>query len=73
VKLFTYGDIFSARQEFGTSVLNGKLIVIGGYDGSFLNDLYSTDDGTNWVKLVTKGDIFSARNTFGTEFFNGKL
>jgi hypothetical protein len=38
-----------------------------------LNDLYSTDDGTNWMKLISKGDIFSSRAYFGTAVFNGKL
>ena len=47
---------------------------MGGYDGSkFFNDIYSTDDGTNWVKIVTNGDVFSARDSFGTAVFNAKL
>ena len=48
--------------------------MIGGWDGSkHLNDIYSTDDGINWVKIVTNGDVFSARVSFGTAVFNGKL
>ena len=47
---------------------------MGGWDGSkALNDIYSTDDGTNWVKIVTNGDVFSARSLFGIAVFKEKL
>ena len=50
VKIVTNGDVFSARDSFGTVVFNGKLQVMGGWDGSkFLDDIYSTEDGTMWT------------------------
>ena len=74
MKIVINGDVFPGREKFGIAVFNGKLYVMDGQDGSKLfDDIYYTNDGTNWVKIVTNGDFFSARSLFGTAVFDGKL
>ena len=39
---------FNARYNHQTVVFNNKMWVIGGYDGTFKNDVWSSSDGFFW-------------------------
>jgi len=45
--------LFSARRTFGSAVLNGNLVVMGGYDSNGLNDTWFSPDGTSWTRMDT--------------------
>lgn len=63
---------FSTRQYLQTAVFNDKLWLIGGYDGSFRNDVWSSNDGVNWTQVSANAG-FSARSDHQVVSFNGKL
>lgn len=72
---------FFARENHSVTVWNNKLWVIGGYepyqDGASLdikekNDVWSSEDGINWV-LVTEDAGFPVRRGHSTVVFQNQL
>ena len=63
--LSSQGDTPSARSGHSmTALADGTAVLLGGYDGGFLNDTYSLSvSGTtaSWTSLNSQGDIPSAR------------
>lgn len=67
---------FSLRRNFGTAVIDGKIIIIGGYIQSGLreelaNDVWiSEDEGQTWKQIKentgSPTDTFTKRQKFGT-------
>lgn len=45
--------MFSSRSDHVMLELNGKLLVIGGFDGSYLNDVWRSEDGINWSPILS--------------------
>jgi len=46
----TGGSLFGGRSGMSLFIYNGKMYLFGGFNGTtYLSDLYSTVDGTNWV------------------------
>jgi len=66
---------FSSRYYHSVAVFNNKIWLVGGYDSgskSFLNDVWSSNDGINWVKESVP-ETFEARGNHELIEFNGKL
>jgi len=63
---------FSARQVPGLAAFNGRLFLVGGYDGQLRNDVWSSADGKNWTQ-VTPAAAFSPRRSFCMAVYNGQL
>jgi hypothetical protein len=59
---------FSARAGLKATVLNNKIIVAGGFDGSYKNDVYSFD-GTTWTTLTANAG-WAIRGYFGMSVLN---
>ena len=51
----TYRSHWSARGEHAAVVFNDKMWVLGGYDGSRKNDVWSSSDGANWTNANARG------------------
>src|SRR3569623_1061649 len=64
--------VFGARFGHQTVVFNNKLWVIGGWDGTYLNDVWSSSDGQSWTQ-ATAAAAFSGREGFKAIAYNGKL
>lgn len=61
------------RIFYGTAVHDGKIWIIGGYDGkNYLNDVWSSADGVHWQQ-VTKTAPWSPRTTKTVAVFNGEI
>ena len=61
---------WSPRQSIGAASYDGKLWVLGGFDGTLaLNDVYSSPDGINWTQ-VTASAQWPARTSFATVVHN---
>ena len=43
-----------ARNQHTSVVFNGKIWVLGGYNGKNLNDVWSSPDGATWTELTPK-------------------
>ena len=79
----TSGAQWSTRYDFATAVYDNKLWVIGGRgvvtgnDGmgrvEVFNDVWWTENGTNWYELPTGNSHWSPRSDFGAVVFNGSL
>ncbi|HSB98113.1 MAG TPA: hypothetical protein VLC91_16755 [Spongiibacteraceae bacterium] len=63
---------FSGRWGHQVVASNNRLWLIGGYDGSFKNDVWSSSDGIAWAQL-TPAAAFSARSGFQVVAFNNQL
>ncbi|MEJ2554352.1 MAG: hypothetical protein P8079_10250, partial [Gammaproteobacteria bacterium] len=63
---------FSARYGHQAAVFNGKLWLVGGWDGSFKNDVWSSDDGVNWT-LVTRNAGFAFQANHQLVAYDNKL
>jgi N-acetylneuraminic acid mutarotase len=74
--LVTNNAPFSQRSNFGLTVFNSKIYLIGGYNTygtpMFKKDVWSSNDGTNWT-LETNNTPFSERSDFGLVNYNSKL
>ena len=54
-------------------VFNGKLWVIGGFDGSNrLDDVWSSEDGVTWEEATDEAD-WDARSGHSSVVFDGKM
>jgi len=66
-----YAPLFPG--SYNVQALNGKLWIIGGYDGvKSRNEVWSSSDGAHWGQATTSG-IFDARSGPGTVTFNSRL
>ncbi len=69
----THAAAWSGRYEFGAVAFNGRIWVLGGYNGSnTLNDVWNSSDGTNWTQ-VTSAAPWSARYGLTVAVFNGQM
>ena len=51
---------------------NGRLYVLGGYDGALLNDVWSSENGENW-DMVTGSAGWSTRSQHQAVVHNGRM
>jgi len=65
-------DRWSPRANFGVVVFDNKMWVLGGYDGSYLNDVWCSCDGKNWSQVTTPSP-FSARSNHASLVFDNKM
>ncbi len=60
----TLNAAFPARRNFASVAFNNQLWVIGGENAagnSFLNDIWTSKNGSGWTQVVPSGPVFSAR------------
>lgn len=61
------------RIFYGTAVFNGKMWMLGGYDGKqYHNDVWNSSDGVHWNRVADK-TAWSPRNVSVITVFNNKL
>ncbi len=63
---------WSARYGHSSVVFNGKMWVLGGYDGSSKNDVWSSADGSTWTR-ATNSARWLARGFHSSVVFNNKM
>lgn len=67
---------FTPREDFGAVVFNPgtglAMWVIGGFDGTDRNDVWSSTDGINWTKVVAKAP-FAGRWGLSTTAYNNEI
>ena len=68
----TASAAFSARSSGGVLSYNSKLWVLGGWDGTNKNDVWSSTDGITWTQ-VTANAAWSARNSFDAVVYDNKM
>jgi hypothetical protein len=49
----TYNPGWTARFRQGTTVLNGRIYIMGGSNGGYLNDVWSSSNGYNWSRRTS--------------------
>lgn len=62
----------SWRYSHSSVVYGGKMWIIGGYDGRYLNDVWYSTNGTTWT-CVTAHAQWSPRSGHKSVVFNGKM
>ncbi len=71
------GSYFSGRTGMRAIEFNNKLLLLGGWNGGNVREVWSTEDGTTWELLGNFGIKNSTRETDGNQVrvaeFNGKL
>lgn len=75
-QLVDSGDtVFSPRQDHVMVTFASKLWVIGGFDGNYLNDVWSSSNGIAWTREVAAGaaGMFSARAGHACAVYDGKI
>lgn len=61
------------RVFYGLTVFNGKMWMLGGFDGkNYHNDIWTSADGVNWEQ-ITKSTDWSPRNVGSVAVFKNKL
>ena len=63
---------WSTRYGHVSAVFNNQLWVIGGYDGSYEDDVWYSDDGKSWHE-VTSAANWSVRHRYSNVIFNEQL
>ena len=63
---------WSARQNHTSVVFGNKIWVIGGYDGSYRNDVWYSIDGVNWTQ-ATANAAWTARSGHTSLIFDNKI
>lgn len=68
------GSLFYARIDFGLTIFNNKMWVVGGIDqsGNRHADVWSSSDGVNWT-LVNNAANFSNTSLHSLTVFNNKM
>jgi leucine-zipper-like transcriptional regulator 1 len=64
---------FSPRSFHTAVAFGGKMWVIGGNDGSYKNDVWSSPDGAAWTQVLPAGQIFSGRSGHTSVVFDNKM
>lgn len=69
------GTAPTARRSQSMLVYDDKLWVIGGESSGYLDDVYSSSDGTNWTQVRANGagSGFGGRMEHGAVVYNNKL
>lgn len=52
----TLSPEWSARKKFSAIVYKNKIWIIGGYNGTYLNDVWYSADGLNWTQADNSAD-----------------
>jgi hypothetical protein len=68
----TYVPGWSSRHGHTSVVHDGRMWVMGGYDGSYLNDVWSSSDGIGWT-LVTSAAAWSGRSLHSSVVHDGRM
>jgi hypothetical protein len=72
-ELVSSGAAWAGRSRFGCIAYQGRIWVIGGWDGSSgFNDVWSSTDGKTWTR-VTAAASWSPRWNFAMAEFRGRL
>lgn len=68
-------DLFARRYDHSMVTFANKLWVIGGYNGEYLNDVWSSSNGTDWVREVATGTagMFAGRAGHACVVFNNRI
>ena len=70
----TYRSHWSKRAEHAAVVLGDKIWVLGGIRGNReLDDVWSSEDGTEWTQTTVSGTHWSARGEHAAVVFDGKM
>ncbi|MBX3459700.1 MAG: choice-of-anchor D domain-containing protein [Planctomycetes bacterium] len=64
--------LFNERCDHSTVVFNSRIWVMGGFGGSFWNDVWYTTDGVDWT-LATGEAAWSRRHSHGLAVHNGRM
>lgn len=70
--LVTQSPEWSARVWHQLAVFDGKLWLMGGYDGGDKNDVWSSDDGLHWKQVIAKAP-WAGRCIFASAVFDNQL
>ena len=65
-------DNWSARQNHSSVVYKGRVWVLGGNDGSYKNDVWSSTDGSSWAEATTDAN-WEARSEHSSVVFDNKM
>lgn len=68
-----YGHTSLVFDDTNDAVENPKMWVLGGYDGDYKNDIWSSTDGSNWTRVTTSGPMWSPRMMHSSVVFQGKM
>ncbi len=63
---------WSARQNHSSVVYKGRVWILGGNDGSYKNDVWSSNDGISWREATTNAN-WSARSEHSSVVFDNKM
>lgn len=64
---------WTGRHMQRNVVFDNKLWMVGGYTTTYLNEIWTSDDGATWTPVATSGPIWTARRAHGLEVFNNRL
>ena len=65
-------DSWSARQNHTSVVYKGRVWILGGNDGSYKNDVWSSNDGSSWREATTNAN-WEARSEHSSVVFDNKM
>ena len=69
-----YSSHWSVRGEHAAVVFDGKMWVLGGVRGTIeLDDVWSSEDGTEWTQTTVSGTHWSARGEHAAVVLDGKM
>jgi hypothetical protein len=63
---------FSGRSDFALVTFNNALWLIGGFDGEYSNEVWTSADGENWTQVAQVAP-FTARSGHAVAVLDGKL
>ena len=63
---------WSGRRDYQAVAHNGKIYVLGGYDGNYLNDVWSSGNGADWTRKTANAG-WSRRYKHQALSHNGKI
>ena len=68
------GTHWSKRKDHAVAVFNGKILVMGGYDGSnYLNDVWWSANGSDWTQLTNGTTHWADRGHHRTVVLGNKM
>ncbi len=71
-RLVTFSAPWSGRWGHTSVVFDNKIWVLGGYDGSYKNDVWCSSDGVNWV-CATSNAPWSGRRGHTSVVYDNKI
>ncbi len=74
----TSDNVFSGRSDHAAIALGQYLYVIGGFDGTYLNDVWRSEDGKNWTPILEptsseNTNQFAPRAGHACVVYNGEI